>query len=266
MLNLRTYGQPPFSAAVVHGGPGACGELAPVARELASFCGILEPIQTQTTLDGQIDELRTVVEENGAIPVALMGHSWGAWLCYITAAYHPELVRKLILVGSGPYEETYARMIDRTRLSRYTESEKAEYTALLAEIDDPETEDRSAAYARLGALALKADTYDPLPVGSTWGDPVDSEGRSYHDALSECLKMRRDGALLELAHRIRCPVVAIHGDHDSHPAEGVAGPLSAIIPGFRMVVLQRCGHSPWIERYARDEFYRVLRSELGSEC
>jgi len=31
--NLRQYGNAPFSVAVIHGGPGASGEMAPVARE-----------------------------------------------------------------------------------------------------------------------------------------------------------------------------------------------------------------------------------------
>ena len=35
MSNLRTYGEPPFGVAVIHGGPGAGGEMAPVARVLA---------------------------------------------------------------------------------------------------------------------------------------------------------------------------------------------------------------------------------------
>lgn len=44
---LRTYGQAPFKGAVLHGGPGAPGEMAPVAKELARFCGVLEPLQTK---------------------------------------------------------------------------------------------------------------------------------------------------------------------------------------------------------------------------
>ncbi len=35
MKNLRTYGAAPFGIAVVHGGPGAPGQMAPVARERA---------------------------------------------------------------------------------------------------------------------------------------------------------------------------------------------------------------------------------------
>jgi len=41
MKNLRKYGHKPFVVAVIHGGPGAPGEIAPVARELSSIRGVL---------------------------------------------------------------------------------------------------------------------------------------------------------------------------------------------------------------------------------
>jgi hypothetical protein len=45
--------------------------MAPVARELASICGVLEPIQTKITLEGQIDELKETLQQNGSIPSIL---------------------------------------------------------------------------------------------------------------------------------------------------------------------------------------------------
>ncbi|MHB0870918.1 MAG: alpha/beta fold hydrolase, partial [Chloroflexota bacterium] len=78
----------------------------------------------------------------------------------------------------------------------------------------------------------------------------------------EAERLRRGGGLLELGRRIRCPVVAIHGDHDPHPAEGVREPLSRVLRDFRFLLLRKCGHLPWIEREARDEFYRLLSLEL----
>ncbi len=108
MENLRKYGKAPFGVAVVHGGPGAGGEMAPVARELATDMGILEPIQTAVSLEGQVEELKTVLENNGDLPVTLVGFSWGAWLSFIVAARYPAIIKKVILVGSGPYGEMYA--------------------------------------------------------------------------------------------------------------------------------------------------------------
>jgi pimeloyl-ACP methyl ester carboxylesterase len=108
MINLRKYGKPPYTVAVVHGGPGARGEVAPVARELSSLVGILEPLQTATTLEGQVSELHTVLQGNASLPVTLVGHSWGAWLSFIAAARYPASVKKLVLIGSGPFEHRYA--------------------------------------------------------------------------------------------------------------------------------------------------------------
>lgn len=100
MRNLRKYGKPPYAAAVIHGGPGTSGEMAPVARELSSDWGILEPLQTASSVDGQIQELRNALAGNGNLPVVLIGWSWGAWLSSIFAAYYPSFVKRLILVGS----------------------------------------------------------------------------------------------------------------------------------------------------------------------
>ena len=68
MKNVRTYGKAPFTVAVIHGGSGAAGEMAPVARELAYDWGVLEPIQTATSLHGQVEELRRAVEKHADIP------------------------------------------------------------------------------------------------------------------------------------------------------------------------------------------------------
>ena len=58
MENLRKYGERPYSVVVVHGGPGAGGEMGVVAGELAPEWGVLEPIQTAGTVEGQVEELR----------------------------------------------------------------------------------------------------------------------------------------------------------------------------------------------------------------
>ena len=104
MRNLRKYGIKPFSAAVIHGGPGASGEMAPVAKELSIVCGILEPLQTSASLDGQLHELRTILKKHGNVPVTLIGHSWGAWLSFLLAARYPSLVKKLRLYGNSSYK------------------------------------------------------------------------------------------------------------------------------------------------------------------
>jgi pimeloyl-ACP methyl ester carboxylesterase len=262
MNNLRRYGKAPFNVAIVHGGPGAVGEMTPVALELAPILGILEPLQTATSLAGQVEELKTVLQENADLPVTLIGFSWGAWLSFIVAASHPTIVKKLILVGSGPYEHKYAKKIQETRLSRLSEVEGAEYKSMIQILNDPAATGKPAAFARLGALASKTDTHNPTMNEPHEYESVSDQGNRFHSVLAEALEMRRSGKLLELAERIQCPVVAIHGDYDPHPAEGVKKPLSAILKSFRFILLKQCGHKPWIERQAQDKFYEILKEEL----
>jgi pimeloyl-ACP methyl ester carboxylesterase len=261
MPTSRTYGIPPYTIAVIHGGPGAGGEMEPVARELAADFGILEPLQTTTTLEGQVDELRTVLKNQADPTVILIGFSWGAWLSYLLAAQSPSLVKKLILVGSGPYEHHYVERIQQTRLSRLTESERTEFNAIITLLNDPNGTGKAEKFARLGQLASKTDCYDP--VEEIINQPISGgEGNQFHDVLREAQEMRKDGRLLKLADQIRCPVVALHGDYDPHPAKGVRQPLSSRLKDFRFITLEKCGHKPWIERQARDTFYEILRAEL----
>ena len=259
MENPRKYGNRPFGVAVVHGGPGAPGEMAPVAREVSLVMGVLEPLQTATTVEGQVEEMRTVLEENADLPVTLIGFSWGAMLSFIFAAQHPRFVRKLVLVSSGPYEEKYALGIAQTRLARLNREDRKEVIRLSEALDGPATEDKDAVMARLGELMSRADAYDPLPADS---ELVECQYEVYRGVWGQASELRRSGRLLELGKDIRCPVVAIHGDYDPHPAEGVREPLSRVLGDFRFILLEQCGHRPWIERSARDEFYRILVQEV----
>lgn len=262
MKNLRTYGKAPFHVAIIHGGPGAGGEMAPVAHELAAGRGILEPLQTATSLEGQVEELRVVLENQGDLPLTLVGFSWGAWLSFIVAARYPALIKKLILVGSGPFEEKYVARLQEARFNRLSEVERAEFEAILQALADPATADKDTLLARLGALASKTDAYDPFTVAADEAGPAASQGDIFQSVWQEAAELRRSGELLELGKHIKCLVVAIHGDYDPHPAEGVQKPLSAILEDFRFILLKHCGHKPWIERRARDEFYRTLAEEL----
>jgi pimeloyl-ACP methyl ester carboxylesterase len=233
--------------------------MAPVARELCTICGVLEPLQTATSLEGQLQELWTVLKENGDPPVTLIGSSWGAMLGYIFSARYPESVKKLILIGSGVYEEQYATTIQETRLSRLSEPERREAQTLLETLAAPVGTEKNVCLARLGALFTKADAYDPLTLEI---EVLEHQQELHQSVWKEAEELRSSGRLLDLGKHIQCPVVAIHGDHDPHPAQGVQEPLSAVLTRFRFILLKDCGHLPWIERKARDRFYATLKEEL----
>lgn len=259
MTAHRVHGTRPFKVAVLHGGPGAPGEAAPLARELSIARGILEPLQTAASLDGQVQELREALEEVADVPVTLVGWSWGAMLGFIFAARHPAMVAKLVLVSSGPFEDGYAEAIMQTRLSRLTEQERAEAARLVGDMDNAAMQDKDVVLARFGELMSRADSYDPLPEQD---DVVQVDHAVYQNVWRQAVEMRRTGRLVELGKAIRCPVVAIHGDHDPHPAEGVREPLSRVLMDFRFILVENCGHKPWRERAARSRFLDLLIKEI----
>lgn len=260
MNNLRKYGKPPFAIAIVHGGPGIPGEVAPVAKNLSKEHGILEPLQTKASIDEQLDELKNVLQEHGSLPLTLIGYSWGAWLSFIFTAQNPSFVKKLILVSSGPFEVSYAINIMETRLSRLSNTDRLTVESLLEILSNPTGKDKNKVWAKIGKYLPKTDSYAPL---SEHEEIIEFQYNIYESVWSEAAELRQNGKLLDFGKQIQCPVVAIHGDYDPHPAEGVQKPLSNILGNFRFILLKNCGHKPWIEQHAQSEFYKILDQVLS---
>jgi len=237
MDTVNTYGDKPFKIALLHGGPGAAGEMSYVAKKLSDKCncGVLEPLQTSHSIKGQIKELHDQLTFMTNETIILAGYSWGAWLAWIFAAQHPELVKKIILIASGPFTPEYAKNINRMRFDRMTDEQKIrahEIEELLAE-NQAESEELK----EYGTIMLAADTYeraidvlDPI---------VDVDMSIYNGVWPNALKLRESGELLEMASKIRCPVIAIHGDYDAHPAAGVRIPLQDKIKDFTFNLLEK---------------------------
>jgi pimeloyl-ACP methyl ester carboxylesterase len=203
--------------------------------------------------------LHDVIETNGENPLCLIGFSWGAWLSFMVAAHYPALVQKLILIGSGAFQEKYAANIVAERLTRLSEAERIEVLELTEKINKGGNADKDNLMLRFGGLFAKADAYAPLPH--------DNEVYEFSEEINrvvwaEAREMRVSGELLSLGKQITCPVVAIHGEYDPHLAEGVREPLARVLKDFKFILLEKCGHEPWIEKYARDQFYEILKNEL----
>lgn len=225
---------------------------------------MLEPLQTAVSLEGQVEELSSQITRSGAAPITLVGYSWGAWLVLLAAAKYPLLSSRIVLVASGPFEASFADLILPARLSRLPEGERAELSSLLESFKVGQGTD--SGLARIGVLCGKADAFAPLPHEPE-PNPLPCRADIFGKVWAEAAELRRSGKLLETVSCVTCPVVAIHGAHDPHPAEGVNGPLSRALRDFRFISLSRCGHTPWHERYASALFYEKLFAEiLPSPC
>jgi pimeloyl-ACP methyl ester carboxylesterase len=236
--------------------------MASLARELQSDFGVLEPLQTALSVDGQIGELEQIILVAANAPVTIVGYSWGAWLGLMLAANKPMLVKKLILVASGAFEDRYVRQLFETRMSRLTDSEKREFEALMKELEDPQASDKDMLFRKFGTLFDRADWFEPIEDHRPAFDDVWIRHDIYQNVWPQAAARRTKGELLRLAKRVRCPVVAIHGDYDPTPSEGVAKPLSEHLEQFKFILIEKCGHTPWIEKHAREKFLQILTGEL----
>jgi pimeloyl-ACP methyl ester carboxylesterase len=259
MESLRKYGERPYRVVVLHGGPGTPGEMAPVARRLARTHGVLEPLQTEPGLEEQLQALKDALLAEADLPVRLVGHSWGAMLAFIFTARNPSMVDRLIMVSSAVFADSYAADVFRTRAGRLTAEETEEVSGLLRALGDPCVPDKDRVFAELGTYIRRADSLDLL---SYKDEVTDYRYDVYERVWGDAAGLRSSGGLLELAGKIRCPVVAIHGDYDPHPAAGVIKPLSPVLKDLRFILLEECGHEPWLERRAHREFFDVLEREL----
>jgi len=258
MENLRIYGKEPYNIAVVHGGPGGPGSMAPVARSLSKTYGVLEPLQTKDTIEGQISELADVLNESAALPVTLIGHSWGAWLSYMFAAKFPSYVKKIILVGSGSYDTKYLKSLTSSRDSRLSEEENRKVAIFWSQLCSKEQNSDEVLRGFL-KLMIKADSYEPISYDD---ETIKFQPEIFNKVMPEINGLRKSFELLEMGRNIKCPVTAIHGDYDSHPYQGVKDPLLKVIADFKFILLEKCGHSPWNEKYAKDKFFESLFEEL----
>jgi pimeloyl-ACP methyl ester carboxylesterase len=145
-------------------------------------------------------------------------------------------------------------------MARLEPREREEAAILLRMLAEDSSNPDPAVLGRFGALMARADEYDAIDTGD---DGVELDAALFRNIWPEAAALRRSGALLTAGYDIMCPVVAIHGDHDPHPADGVRLPLARVLKDFRFFLLACCGHTPWRERMARDRFFAILNEEIG---
>jgi len=256
---VRKYGKPPYGIAVLHGGPGAPGYMAPVARELGKNRGVLEPLQTGDFVEGQIAELEGQLAENADFPVTLIGSSWGAVLALLTAARNNIEFGKLVLIGSAVFDAECSARIGDIRKGRLNEKQRRRLDEIKSRINDSEVNGRIAEV--WGELSFYTDTYDPITDDL---EVIEVQYDLSARVWSEFKALRdRPGYLKSEFSKINIPTVVIHGDYDPHPIEGIRPFLESCLKNIRFYILPKCGHYPWIERHARERFYEILEKELS---
>jgi len=159
------------------------------------------PFTWQQRADDAYKVIRSVIPRDS---VTVLGFSDGGYAGYKLAATHPELVKKLIAIGSA----------DRPKNRK---TEKANYT--------PELLLGQAKEYFESRLAI-------MPEPNRWGECLTKLNKLYND----------DVLSKETFERIKCPVLIIGGDRDAgHSVEALTA-VYRYIPGSRLTIVPGCHH------------------------
>lgn len=265
-IQVRRYGSGGPTVVVLHGGPGAPGSAAGLAKALGEHFHVLEPLQRRSgqvslTVSQHVEDLRAIAPR----PVAIVGWSWGAMLGLSFAARYPQGVSALVLVGCGTYDER-ARSLFRSRLEQRLEASGRDLVATLRDRLASESEPgaRDAILGELGAAYMRAESYDVIQGTDDGSAGIPADDAGHVETWSDVLRLQRENIEPAAFSAIAARVLMIHGDVDPHPGPATHDTLRKFIPTLEYIPLERCGHEPWRERHARDRFVEAIRQWLYS--
>ncbi len=259
MLFVREYRHSGPYVIVLHGGPGASGHMAPVARGLSDAYRVVEPFQRrsgdeQLTVARHVADLHEIINFYRAdFRPALLGASWGAMLALAYAAAHPSSAGPLILVGCGTFDLVARAELQRTIAERMTD-------AIRARLKDAEQLDADECLKASAEATAPIYSYDPL-TSPHEEDVVDA--RAHHETWDDMLRLQREGIYPAAFAAIKVPVLMAHGTFDPLPGRLIAKGLRPYLPQLDYRELERCGHYPWLEKAAADTFFSLIREWLG---
>jgi pimeloyl-ACP methyl ester carboxylesterase len=254
-LVVREYGTGAGTIVAIHGGPAAAGDLASLARRLATQWCVLEPYQRVSvgrplTVAVHVQDLDNLIRARCAGRPVLVGHSWGAMLALAYAAGHPTVAGALVLIGCGTFTRAARAEFEARLAARLSPADRAMMSQI--ELTD---EDANRRFAALGRLMTRVYGYD---IDDAEDEPAVVDAAAHDETWVDMLRLQNEGVYPAAFRAVTCPVLMLHGENDPHPGRRTSEDLRRFIPQLEYRELPRCGHSPWLERQARDEFFAVL--------
>jgi proline iminopeptidase len=244
-------------------------QLAEMARETGKFFHVILTEQRgtgksipipfdSTTLNMQtaVDDIKLVLENQKLKQVSILGHSWGAMLAIAFASQYPKMVKSLILVGPGPFQnydytdQTYHHNL----MSRLGVAELKNFDSLNLRINQGAgTTKDIAQWTRLLRLCF---VYPKTRLDSIFHK---INVKSYSDAGAFIIKdLHRRPELSQSINKYKGPIDVICGRQDALAFN--AYELKVFRPTVILHWIEESGHFPMYEQ--PKAFYSVLLAIL----
>ena len=171
------------------------------------------------------DDAAAFIKAMGIDRATVVGHSFGSFVTRQLAHTHPDLVARMVLIGTAV-----------TAVSPATR----EAESIVRDLTDPVSE----TFAR----AFQSSTlYVPLPEAFFEGLLAESlklPARLWRETFAAVLAYRDEDRLTSIA----APTLLLWGEHDALFARADQEQLTATIPGARLRIYPETGHCPNWER------------------
>jgi len=244
---------------VLHGGPGADHRyLLPQMLHLGDTHDLLfydqrgggqskSDARIPITWETHVEDLGAVVEEFALDPLSLVGYSWGAMLALLYVVEqrgnpHLRAPDRMALISPAPLTREYRRQFEaefnRRQQSPEIQRMRDELAASGLRERDPEAH-RQRAF-ELGVAGYFAD-----PANAKDLTPFRVMGR-VQQSVWESLG---DFDLIRDLKGIKIPSIVVSGRDDPIPLASSSEAASVL--GTKLVVLDECGHVPYVEQPER---------------
>ncbi len=263
-MYARHYGESGPLVLVLHGGPAAVGDVAPLAKGLAESFRAVEPWQRGSggvplTVARHVADLHELATDlGGDTPVAIVGHSWGAMLALCYAAEHPRNAGPIALVGCGTFDRAGRNQMQATIDDRMDDDLRARIRRVSTHSTDPADQ-----FMQTFKLARHIYDFDPIEPYADKEECEPFDLRAYDETWSDMQRLQKDGTYPGAFAAIESPVLMLHGRYDPHPGEVIRDSLLPYLPQLEYREFERCGHSPWIEKSAREMFFAAINEWLS---
>jgi len=277
-LYYQVQGTGPDTLLMLHGGPGLNFDyLAPDLESLEDSFTLIYYDQRGSgrsalvsepgllTVAGHVADLEAVRKYFGLDRLSLFGHSWGAMLASYYVLEHPGNLSKMVFASPGPPRLTpYMQQLRPNIMAWMDSSETAEVEHLIEARRDTSINAITSCntFWEIFIRGYFADPHDLETIRSMKGSfctGSETALRNGDVVSSQTWESMGEFDLRDKLHDIDIPVLIISGTEDIFPEEAIRE-WKAALPDSRLVLLERAGHYPQIER--PDEFFRSVKEFL----
>lgn len=269
-LFCRIYGKGK-PLIVIHGGPGLSQDyLLPELANLSENYTVIFYDQRacgkstgkidadSITIENYIDDLDAIRKYFGFNKISILGHSWGGFLAMKYAITHPESVEGLILSNSMSASDK--------ELSLFIDEWVRRTAPFQKEIQEIETSKEFLAgnpdvIEKYHKLIYSTYCYDPANVdllNLRLSSTAAINGSKVCQIFLETVFVQPFDLHKELSN-LDIPTLVMHGDFDPVPVCSAEN-LHRSISGSKYILMEKCGHFPFVEN--GQTFFRHLNEFL----